>query len=333
MTELRAQYRLEYPYRRNTGPVLGVYFAALRAGRLLGARLSSGRVLGTPAEYDPDTGQAVTDLVPIGPGGVVVSHAFVANPSPGHPQVRPFAFALIRPDGAETTLTSVLELARPESLVTGLRVTARFRPDGSGTVRDLYFVPEAEGSGQGSPAAPAESSEDPAQPGAQVPDAAPLAPVGEIVTPLSLAFEVVAGRQLSRFLTALMERRFTGARCPRCEKTYTPPRGACPTCGVPTDDAVLPIAETGTVTTFCVINFPFPGQVLEPPYVGAAIVLDGADVPIFHLVGGIEPANVRMGMRVRALWGEKPVPSLEYVRYFAPMDEPDLPFAAIAEHL
>lgn len=315
MTELRAQYRLEYPYRRNTGPLLGAFFAALRSGRLMGARLSNKRVLGTPTEYDPDTGDAVTELSNIGPGGEVETYAYVAEPRADHPTKRPFAFALIRPDGAETALTSIIEVDDAAVLRVGLRVTARFRPEGFGDVRDLYFVPEAT------------ADEVPA------PEYTPGPPVTEIITPLSLSFEVVAGERLSRFLRALMERRFTGARCGRCEKTYTPPRGACPTCGIPTDEAELPIAETGTVTTFCVINIPFEGQALTPPYVGAAILLDGADVPIFHLVGGVPPTEVRMGQRVRARWGPIPIPSLEYVLYFEPTFEPDVPYESIAEHL
>ena len=58
------------------------------------------------------------------------------------------------------------------------------------------------------------------------------------------------------------------------------------------------MADTGTVTTFCVVNVPFRGQRVEPPYVAASVLLDGADIAIQHLILGCEPDEVRMGMRV-----------------------------------
>ena len=77
--------------------------------------------------------------------------------------------------------------------------------------------------------------------------------------------------------------------------------GACPTDGVPTADEVE-LPDTGIVTTFCVVNVPYPGQRVAPPYVAAAVLLDGADIPFQHLILGCEPDEVRMGMRVRAVW-------------------------------
>ena len=53
-----------------------------------------------------------------------------------------------------------------------------------------------------------------------------------------------------RILRGLAESRLLGQRCPSCAKVYLPPRGACPTCGVPTTDEVELPGE-GTVTTFC----------------------------------------------------------------------------------
>ena len=60
-------------------------------------------------------------------------------------------------------------------------------------------------------------------------------------------------------------------------------------------------------------------------------MLDGADVPLLHLVGGCGPEEVRMGMRVEAVWDDTPAPTLESVRYFAPIDEPDATAAELEE--
>jgi len=70
---LSAPYVLEYAYRRSTGPILGRFLAALRDGRIEGARLSDGRVLVPPAEYDPKSGEAVGELVEVGQAGIVTT--------------------------------------------------------------------------------------------------------------------------------------------------------------------------------------------------------------------------------------------------------------------
>ena len=82
---------------------------------------------------------------------------------------------------------------------------------------------------------------------------------------------------------------------------YVPPRGSCPTCGVPTDEEV-PLAQTGTITAFCIVNIPFAGQAVECPYVSATIQLDGADIGFYHLIQEIPYDQIHIGMRVEAVW-------------------------------
>jgi len=127
------------------------------------------------------------------------------------------------------------------------------------------------------------------------------------------------------YLRGLAEGRVIGQRCPLCRKVYVPPRGACPTCGVPTAENVE-LADHGIVTTFCIVNVPFMGQRIKPPYVTAYVLLDGADIAFLHLVLGCAPEEVRMGMRVRAVWGKQ-------IDHFEPTGEPDAPFESYASHL
>ena len=66
-----------------------------------------------------------------------------------------------------------------------------------------------------------------------------------------------------------------------------------------------------------------------------AIVLDGADSPIYHLISGVPHDEIRMGMRVKAKWKprEQWETSLENILYFEPTGEPDAPFDSYKEHL
>jgi uncharacterized OB-fold protein len=127
---------LEFPYKRSLGPIIGAFLTGLRDGRITGVRTPSGAVLVPPLEYDPDTGDAVDPTpVPVGPEGEVTTWTWVAEPAPQHPLDHPFAFALIRLDGASTALTHVVDIGDPSGLHAGLRVKPRWRPEGERRAR------------------------------------------------------------------------------------------------------------------------------------------------------------------------------------------------------
>jgi hypothetical protein len=157
-------------------------------------------------------------------------------------------------------------------------------------------------------------------------------PIKSIKTPVRLEYTVTAGHALSRFLRGIMEKRLLGERCPVCERVYVPPRGACPTCAVATRD-VVEVKDTGTITTFCIVNVPVEGKQIELPYVVASIVLDGADIEIFHLIREMPAKDVRMGLRVQAVWvpPEQMGPTLEAIAYFKPTGEPDASYESFKE--
>lgn len=159
-------------------------------------------------------------------------------------------------------------------------------------------------------------------------------PVKSIVTPSRLEYDYTPGTATTRFLRGMKEGRILGQRCPSCRKVYVPARGSCPRCGVPTEEEVE-VSGRGTVTTFCVVRVPSENIDLKLPYTAAHILLDGADIPFFALIQECDAEAVRMGMRVEAVWAprEEWGPTLENIRYFRPIDEPDVPFDDFKEHL
>jgi len=159
-------------------------------------------------------------------------------------------------------------------------------------------------------------------------------PVRAIRTPARLDYQFTAGRATSRFLQGVQRKQLLGQRCPVCARVYVPPRGACPTDGVPTEEEVE-LGHTGTVTTFCVVNVQFYGQVMELPYVSALILLDGADLPIMHLIQEVPYDQVHMGMRVEAVWvpDDELAATLESIRYFRPNGEPDAPWESYKDNV
>lgn len=155
-----------------------------------------------------------------------------------------------------------------------------------------------------------------------------------LITPVNLDYTYAASPEESAFFRGLEQGRILGQRCPACGKVYVPPRGACPVDGVPTTDEVE-LPGTGTVTTFCIVNVPFLGQKITPPYVSAYVLLDGADIAFLHLILGIEASEVRMGMRVEAVWRPRDEwgTTVENISHFAPTDEPDADFESYKVHL
>ena len=142
---LRAPHALDYTYTRSVGPVIGAFLTGLRDGRLLGVRAGGGSVVVPPTEYDPVTSEATGELVEVGPGGVVGPWAWAEHPRPDQPLDRPFAWALITLDGADTALLHVVDAGSAEAMTAGMRVQARFRPEGErrGHLLDVEcFVPE-----------------------------------------------------------------------------------------------------------------------------------------------------------------------------------------------
>ncbi len=157
-------------------------------------------------------------------------------------------------------------------------------------------------------------------------------PVTSIVTPTRLSYEFTATGTHAEFLTRLMKGRLMGRRCPDCQKVYVPARGVCPQCGVETTEWVE-LSDHGTVTTFCIVRIPSDNIDLKLPYVAGQILLDGSDIPLFALIQECEAEDVRIGMRVEAVW--KPEnewgPTLENIRYFRPTGEADVPADEIGE--
>ncbi len=317
---LQAPVTVAFDYTRSTGPVIGRFLSGLRDGVVVGGRTSTGEVVVPPLEFDPATHVATTDFVEVSSVGTVTSWTWVPEPVKDQPFDRPFAFALVTLDGATAPLLHALDVSSPAEVGTGLRVRVRWAAQRTGAITDIEcFEPLAPGEAE-SPNEVTAGSHDEAVTG--------------VVVPVSLDYNYAASPEESLFYRGLNEGRIMGQRCPTCEKVYIPPRSACPADGTPTAEEVE-LSQTGTVTTFCIVNVPFLGQKITPPYVSAYVLLDGADIAVLHLILGVPADEVRMGMRVKAVWKPKDewTFSLENIDHFAPTGDPDAEYDTYKHHL
>ena len=134
---MTASWTLEFPYRRSVGPVIGAFLTGLRDRKVVGVRTAAGRVLVPPFEYDPETGEATSDLVDVASEGVVEHAAWVPEPLRTHPLDRPFAWALVRLDGADTPLLHALDCGSADAAPAGTRVRIRWSAETTGHLSDI----------------------------------------------------------------------------------------------------------------------------------------------------------------------------------------------------
>jgi len=324
---LRAPLEIEFDYTRSLGPVLSQFMTALVDRRILGAHGADGRVHAPPFEYDPVSSDPPGELTEVGPEGTVISWSWMPDPLEGQPLTEPFAWALIRLDGADTAILHAVDAGSAAAMRTGLRVRPRWSASRVGSIRDIACFEPADAP-KPAAAGPDEASQPPGGPEPASPTS-PASPGGMIITPVRLHYEYTASPGESAYLRGLAEGRLLGQRCGVCGQVYVPPRGTCPADGVPTHDEVE-LPDSGTVTSFCIVNVGYPGQRalgFTPPYVAAAVLLDGADIAFQHLILGCDLGDVRMGMRVRAVWDESSI------SHFAPTGEPDAAYETYARHL
>lgn len=139
---LTAPLVLEYPYTRTVGDVMGRFFTSLRDGRIEGIRGSDGRIICPPTEYDPVTSETLSEFVGVGPSGEVTTWTWVTEPLVDNPLDRPFAWALIRLDGADTAMLHAVDAGTAANMKSGMRVRAQWREATAGGIRDIEcFVP------------------------------------------------------------------------------------------------------------------------------------------------------------------------------------------------
>ena len=128
-----------------------------------------------------------------------------------------------------------------------------------------------------------------------------------------------AGAVGSRFLIALRDKKkILGTRCPTCNRVYVPARSVCKDCFGQLDELVE-VSNRGSVLTYTVCQQKNQVQPVETPIIYGIIQLDGSDTGFVHILGGVEPEQMRIGMRVQAVFKEKREASILDIKYFKPL--------------
>ena len=136
---LRAPFELAYNYKRSSGPVMSKFFEALGQQKILGTKSSAGKVFSPAAEFDPETNEPLKEMIEVGPGGVVESFSWIEDPKHHHLIKEPFAFALIKLDGADTSMLHMVTQCNEADLRIGSRVKANWSEIQEQRITDIKF--------------------------------------------------------------------------------------------------------------------------------------------------------------------------------------------------
>jgi uncharacterized OB-fold protein len=202
---LSAPLKLSFDYTRSVGSVLGRFFTELRGRHVVGVRGSDGRVHVPPAEFDPITYAPLTEIVPVASVGTVQSWTWQPEPLEGQPLDRPFAWALVTLDGADTPLLHAVDAGSAEAIATGARVHVHWADEPAGAITDIaYFA-------LGDEAEPVSDKTDDRE------------PVTVQIAPSSIEIQHTASLPETAFLRGLEEGKLLGARTGESGKVYFPP--------------------------------------------------------------------------------------------------------------
>ncbi|MBM3287037.1 MAG: Zn-ribbon domain-containing OB-fold protein [Candidatus Eisenbacteria bacterium] len=140
-----------------------------------------------------------------------------------------------------------------------------------------------------------------------------------------LAYAWDNGIGIGAYLAALKEGKILAAKCDGCGRIMLPARAFCELCFRPTDGYVA-VHDTGVVNTFAVSHVNWDASRLkekDPRHLPAVIEIDGASKGqgILHILGNVKPGDVKIGMKVRAVWkpaGER-TGSITDILFFEPV--------------
>ena len=128
-----------------------------------------------------------------------------------------------------------------------------------------------------------------------------------------------AGEVASRFYIGLREKKILGLRCPKCAMVFVPPKKVCHRCFGELSEWVG-VSDEGTLETFTIVHYSEP--MLHPvkaPFAYGIIKLDGADTGMAHLIGEARLDRLKEGMKLKAVFREKPEGNYLDIKYFRPV--------------
>jgi len=114
----------------------------------------------------------------------------------------------------------------------------------------------------------------------------------------------VDGTGMKLLTDSMKEKKLRGIRCHNCGTVYMPGPSYCRKCHIDIDE-VVDVKDTGSIMSYAVDMADVRGEPLEKIRVTAMIRFDGADAWIIGTIEDIDWHDVKVGMKVKAIWKDK----------------------------
>jgi len=132
------------------------------------------------------------------------------------------------------------------------------------------------------------------------------------------------GVALTTYLDGFKNGKIRGSKCHKCGRMMIPARDFCEMCNLAPVDDYYDLPDTGTVMTYTLSNVEYDSSMLPKGKVNifAVIAMDGCpeDMGLCHMLGEVNPEDVKIGMRVKAVWkaAKDREGTVTDVKYFKP---------------
>jgi hypothetical protein len=135
---------------------------------------------------------------------------------------------------------------------------------------------------------------------------------------IEISYEWSAGIAGSRFFQEIRDnKRIMGTKCPKCSRVLVPPRIFCEECFIDVEEWVE-VSPKGELVTFGESYLGTDGSKLKEPWIVGIIRLDGADGGLIHYIGEARPEELKIGMRMEAVFNEERNGNILDIKHFRP---------------
>jgi len=146
---------------------------------------------------------------------------------------------------------------------------------------------------------------------------------GRVPSLITMPCEWSVGPFLEKFYSGLAQKKIVGTKCPKCQTVYVPPRSLCGSCWQPltAPEAWVELQDQGELVNYTVAHVDVRGNDLSAPKILGMIRLQGGgskSTPIFGEIKGVAPEQVKVGMKLSAVWAAEPQGEVSDLSHFQP---------------
>jgi hypothetical protein len=84
-------------------------------------------------------------------------------------------------------------------------------------------------------------------------------------------------------------------------------------------DQWVEVSNEGILMSYTMVYQSEPSYPIKTPFAYGIIKLDGADTGFAHIIGEVNPKDLKIGIRVKAVFKDKRVGSILDISYFKPV--------------